>query len=119
MRMIAGAVLALAAVQAFASAHTIPFPHGVFARDVLVPVSAALALLSGFLLLWGIVAETDLAPRLGAAHALVSTLGLTALTGAWFSGVRHLLPLGGGAAALVAVLFLLPRRPRQTSLHVG
>jgi hypothetical protein len=57
MRMITGAVLILAAEQAFAHAHQIGFPHQVFAREILLPASVALMLVGVGLLVWGVVRE--------------------------------------------------------------
>jgi hypothetical protein len=57
MRMLTGGVLVAGAEQAFAHALLIRFPHDVFARQVLLPASAALLALGVGFLLWGIVSE--------------------------------------------------------------
>ena len=57
MRTITGAVLILAAESAFAHAHLIGFPHQPYARDVLLPLSAALGAVGVVFLIWGVVVE--------------------------------------------------------------
>ena len=57
MRTITGAVLLLAAESAFAHAHLIGVPHQPFARDVLLPASASLAVVGLVFLVWGVVRE--------------------------------------------------------------
>jgi hypothetical protein len=57
MRTITGAMLIVAAESAFAHAHLIGFPHQPFARDVLLPASAALAAVGLVFLIWGVVTE--------------------------------------------------------------
>lgn len=57
MRTVSGAVLILAAEQAFSHAHLVGFPHEVFVRQVLLPTSAMLVLLGAGLLVWGIITE--------------------------------------------------------------
>ncbi len=58
MRIIAGAILILASVHAFAHAHLAQFPHQILVRDVLLPTSAILAILGIGVLIWGIVTES-------------------------------------------------------------
>jgi hypothetical protein len=57
MRLVTGAVLLAAAEQAFAHAHLIGFPHGVFASQVLLPSSLVLALVGLGFLTWGVITE--------------------------------------------------------------
>ena len=57
MRMVTGAILIGAAEQAFSHAHSIGFPHAVFASQVLLPSSLVLALAGLGFLLWGVVTE--------------------------------------------------------------
>ncbi|MCA9037269.1 MAG: hypothetical protein KDA91_19170 [Planctomycetaceae bacterium] len=57
MRMITGALLILAAEQAFAHALLVPFPNNVFATEFLYPVSMVLAVLGIGFLIWGIVSD--------------------------------------------------------------
>ncbi len=57
MRMITGAVLILAAEQAFAHAYSIGFPHRDYASQVLIPGSAVLGLLGLAFLIWGLATD--------------------------------------------------------------
>lgn len=57
MRMITGAILILAAEQAFAHAYQIGFPNAQLAQDLLVPLSAVLAIAGLALLIWGIFTD--------------------------------------------------------------
>lgn len=57
MRTISGAILILTAELAFAHAHLIGFPHQVYARIILLPVSAALALVGVGVLVWGFLTD--------------------------------------------------------------
>jgi hypothetical protein len=57
MRMLTGAILIVAAEQAFSHAHLIGFPHGVFASQVLLPTSLVLALAGLAFLIWGVATE--------------------------------------------------------------
>jgi hypothetical protein len=61
MRTVTGAILIAAAEQAFAHAHLIGFPHGVFASQVLLPTSLALLAAGLIFLVWGVI--TERAPR--------------------------------------------------------
>ncbi len=54
MRMITGALLLLAAEQAFAHSLQIGFPNTEFAQDILYPASLLLTLLGLVLLAWGL-----------------------------------------------------------------
>lgn len=60
MRMITGAILILTAEQAFAHAHLIGFPHQVYVRSVLLPLSAVLGAIGVFSLVWGFLSERKL-----------------------------------------------------------
>lgn len=53
MRMLSGAILILAAEQAFAHAYQIGFPHQVFARTILLPLAGVLFLSGIYLLVKG------------------------------------------------------------------
>ncbi|MFO0870309.1 MAG: hypothetical protein U0935_15375 [Pirellulales bacterium] len=57
MRMLTGAVLILAAEQAFAHAHMANFPNEPRVRDVLYPACIFLVLLGSVLLVWGLVTD--------------------------------------------------------------
>lgn len=57
MRMVTGAILIAAAEQAFAHAHSIGFPHAVFASQVLLPGSLVLLVVGLGFLVWGVVTE--------------------------------------------------------------
>lgn len=57
MRMVTGAILIAAAEQAFSHAHSIGFPHAVFASQVLLPGSTVLLAVGLVFLLWGIFTE--------------------------------------------------------------
>lgn len=57
MRMITGAVLLLAAEQAFAHAYLIGFPHQAYASQVLLPSSAVLGLLGLGVVVWGLAMD--------------------------------------------------------------
>lgn len=57
MRIVAGAILILAAEQAFANALLVRFPHDTFANQVLLPASCALLLLGAGFLVWGVLTE--------------------------------------------------------------
>lgn len=57
MRMLTGAILLLAAEQAFAHAYLVGFPHQVFVSQVLVPGSLTLGLLGLAFLVWGLVMD--------------------------------------------------------------
>ena len=57
MRLVTGAILIAGAEQAFSHAHLIGFPHGVFASQVLLPVSLVLAVAGLGFLTWGLITE--------------------------------------------------------------
>lgn len=57
MRTITGAILILASEQAFAHAYQIDFPNAQLAQDLLVPLSAVLALVGLGFLVWGIISD--------------------------------------------------------------
>ncbi|MHB0955217.1 MAG: hypothetical protein ACYC0X_02455 [Pirellulaceae bacterium] len=57
MRTVTGGILIAAAEQAFSHAHSIGFPHGVFASQVLMPSSVVLLSAGLVFLLWGVVSE--------------------------------------------------------------
>lgn len=57
MRMVTGGILIAAAEQAFAHAHSIGFPHSIFAGQVLLPASLVLLLAGLAFLIWGVITE--------------------------------------------------------------
>lgn len=57
MRMITGSILILSAEQAFAHAHSTPFPNQVFANEILFPSSLVLAAIGLGCLIWGVIVE--------------------------------------------------------------
>ena len=66
MRSITGAILILAAEQAFAHAYLIGFPNQILAQEILIPASVVLSSLGALLLVWGVFAD----PRAARATAL-------------------------------------------------
>ncbi len=64
MRVLAGAMLLLAAEQSFAHAHLIGFPNHDVAARVLVPASLVFLLMGCLLMTWGILADFR-TPRIG------------------------------------------------------
>ena len=63
MRMLTGALLILAAEQAFAHAHLVNFPYDGLVRDVLIPGATVSAVVGLILLVWGLFSETPARPR--------------------------------------------------------
>jgi methionine-rich copper-binding protein CopC len=57
MKMVSGALLLLAAEQAFAHAHLVQFPNQDVAARVLLPACIVLLVLGGLLLGWGVLTE--------------------------------------------------------------
>lgn len=57
MRTITGAILVLAAEQAFAHAYIVGFPNAPLVQDILVPASGVLALTGLAFLIWGTLSE--------------------------------------------------------------
>ncbi|MDP6468783.1 MAG: hypothetical protein QF918_13630 [Pirellulaceae bacterium] len=57
MRMLTGAILLLAAEQAFAHAYLVGFPHQAFVSEVLIPASLVLGFLGIAFLIWGLVQD--------------------------------------------------------------
>ena len=56
MKLITGAILLLAAEQAYAQAHLIQYPNTP-AADVLVPASLVFLVLGVLILVWGLLSE--------------------------------------------------------------
>ncbi len=56
MKLVAGSILLLAAVQAYAHANSIPFPNQQHASETLTPASLVLAVLGVVYLVWGTIA---------------------------------------------------------------
>lgn len=57
MRLLAGAILLLAAEQSFAHAHLVNFPNHDVAAGVLVPASLVFVVLGALLAGWGILTD--------------------------------------------------------------
>lgn len=57
MRLVTGAILILAAEQAFAQAHLVGFPHDAYVRHVLIPASWVLTIGGIGFLIWGVIAD--------------------------------------------------------------
>jgi hypothetical protein len=57
MRMVTGAILLVAAEQAFAHTQLVRFPNNQFTQDVLYPASSVLACLGVACLVWGVLTE--------------------------------------------------------------
>jgi hypothetical protein len=62
MRLLSGAVLLLAAEQAFAHSQLIGFPNHHVAADVLIPASVVFLLLGAIFLTWGLLTERAPSP---------------------------------------------------------
>jgi hypothetical protein len=58
MKLLTGAIFVLAAEQAYAQAHLIPFPNHEHAAGVLIPASLVLLVLGVLMLLWGLLTES-------------------------------------------------------------
>ena len=59
MRMLTGAILILAAEQAFAHSHLVGFPHQSYVSEVLIPASLVLGLLGAGYLVWGTIKDRE------------------------------------------------------------
>ena len=57
MKLVTGAILFLAAVQAYAQAHLVQFPNHDVASRVLVPGSLVLLVLAVLMFVWGLLTE--------------------------------------------------------------
>jgi len=57
MKLISGAILVLAAEQAYAHAQLVQFPNHESAAAVLVPASLVLVVLGILMLIWGLLTE--------------------------------------------------------------
>jgi hypothetical protein len=57
MKLLSGAVLLLAAEQAYAHSHLIGFPNHEVAADVLIPAAVVFLVLGSLLVTWGLFAE--------------------------------------------------------------
>lgn len=57
MKLISGALLLLAAEQAYAHAQLVQFPNHESAAAVLVPGSLVLLVLGGLMIIWGLFTE--------------------------------------------------------------
>lgn len=58
MKLLSGALLLLAAEQAFAHAHLVQFPNHDIAASVLVPASLVFVVLGSLMFVWGLISET-------------------------------------------------------------
>jgi hypothetical protein len=57
MRTITGAILILAAEQAFSHAYLIGFPHQAYAQGILVPAAMLIGFVGVVVLFWGFLTE--------------------------------------------------------------
>ena len=57
MKTLSGAIFLLTAEQAFAHAHLVQFPHQVFVRELLLPISLVLTVLGIGFLIWGLLTD--------------------------------------------------------------
>ncbi len=57
MKLVSGAILFLAAEQAYAHAHLVQFPNHDVASSVLVPGSLVLLVLAVLMFVWGLLTE--------------------------------------------------------------
>ena len=57
MRLIAGAILLLAAEQAYAHAQLVPFTNRDMALRVFIPAALGLSIFGGLLILWGLFTD--------------------------------------------------------------
>jgi hypothetical protein len=62
MKLVTGAILLLAAEQAYAQAHLIQYPNA-SAADVLLPASLVLLVLGILMTIWGLVTEVRTAGK--------------------------------------------------------
>lgn len=60
MKLVTGAILVLAAEQAYANANLVPFPNHLTAAAVLIPASLVLLTLGALLLIWGLLTESGM-----------------------------------------------------------
>ncbi len=57
MRMLTGAILILAAEQAFAHSYLVGFPHQGYVSEVLIPTSLVLGAIGAGFLVWGTIKD--------------------------------------------------------------
>lgn len=62
MRTVTGAILIVAAEQAFSHSLLIGFPNHVYARDVLVPASLVFAVGGLAFMIWGVLTDARKTP---------------------------------------------------------
>ncbi len=65
MKLVSGAILFLAAEQAYAHAHLVQFPNHDVASRVLVPGSLVLLVLAVLMFVWGLLTEARSPNRTG------------------------------------------------------
>ena len=58
MRMLTGAILLLAAEQAFAHAYLVGFPYQAFVSEVLLPAGSVFGFLGLAFLIWGLITDS-------------------------------------------------------------
>lgn len=63
MKLVTGAILLLAAEQAYAHAKLVQFPNHQSAAAVLIPASLVLSVLGLLMFLWGVITEVRSSPR--------------------------------------------------------
>lgn len=64
MKLVTGAILLLAAEQAYAHAKLVQFPNHQSAAAVLIPASLVLSILGLLMFLWGVITEARSSSRL-------------------------------------------------------
>jgi len=69
MKLVSGAILFLAAEQAYAHAHLVQFPNHDVASRVLVPGSLVLLVLAVLMFVWGLLTEARSLTKTGCAPA--------------------------------------------------
>lgn len=63
MKLVTGAILVLAAEQAYAHAYLVQFPNHISAAQVLLPASLVLLVLGALMLIWGLLTESRISGK--------------------------------------------------------
>lgn len=74
MKLVTGAILFLAAEQAYAHAHLVQFPNHDVASRVLVPGSLVLLVLAVLMFVWGLLTEARSLTKTGGEPADSATM---------------------------------------------
>ncbi|MBC7819078.1 MAG: hypothetical protein IAG10_19485 [Planctomycetaceae bacterium] len=74
MKLVTGAILFLAAEQAYAHAHLVQFPNHDVASRVLVPGSLVLLVLAVLMFVWGLLTEARSPNQICREHAPATAL---------------------------------------------